>query len=355
VGSYESIAVDSEDGVHIAYYGLKNAAGALSGDLKYATCASSCGSSSSWSNITIDATDDVGLQTSIAVDSNDALHISYLDITNDELKYATCASSCGSASSWSDVSIGGIGAGVMQTAIAVDSNDDVHIVYTDLPSGTSDYVVNYTTCSSSCSSTSSWTTTTDIHPDVDVRHLSIAIDSNDALHIATRASNSNEVYYGKCATLCTSSSSWSNVSIDSHTSSTFLGQNPSISVDSNNNPHIVYRGVDPTGSTPLNSALVYATCTSSCLLHSSSWLILTADGRNGAAWGTSIAVNQGNNSVHIVYVLSGMDGGIYYLSTDTAPYSISPDLPRGLSLDWGTGTISGTPRELSTSTIYRIP
>ena len=50
VGSYESIAVDSEDGVHIAYYGLKNAAGAFSKDLKYATCASSCGSSSSWSS-----------------------------------------------------------------------------------------------------------------------------------------------------------------------------------------------------------------------------------------------------------------------------------------------------------------
>ncbi|MGY8699083.1 MAG: RCC1 domain-containing protein, partial [Candidatus Poseidoniales archaeon] len=354
VGSYESIAVDSEDGVHIAYYGTKNDAGAFSKDLKYATCASSCGSSSSWSNITIDATGEVGLQTSIAVDSNDALHISYLDLTNDELKYATCASSCGSASSWSDVSIGGIGAGIMQTAIAIDSNDDVHIVYTDLPSGTSDYVVNYTTCSSSCSSTSSWTTTTDIHPDVDVRQLSIAIDSNDALHIATFASNSKEVYYGRCATLCTSSSSWSNVSIDSHTSSTFLGQNPSISVDSNNNPHIVYRGVDPTGSTT-NSALAYATCTSSCLFHSSSWLILTADGRGGAAWGTSIAVNQGNNSVHIVYVLSGMGGDdIYYLSTDTAPYSISPDLPRGLSLDWGTGTISGTPTELFSSTIHTI-
>ena len=144
------------------------------------------------------------------------------------------------------------------------------------------------------------------------------------------------------------------MSVDSHTSATFFGQTPSISVDSNNNPHIVYRGIDPTGSTT-NSALAYATCTSSCLFHSSSWLILTADGRGGAAWGTSIAVNQGNNSVHIVYVLSGMGGDdIYYLSTDTAPYSISPDLPRGLSLDWGTGTISGTPTELFSSTIHTI-
>ena len=127
----------------------------------------------------------MGLQTSIAVDSNDGLHISYLDLDNDELKYATCASSCGSASSWSVVSVDGIGTGVMQAGIAIDSNDDVHIVYTAIPSGTSNYVVKYSTCSSSCSSTSSWTTTTGIHPDVDVKQLSFTIDSNDALHIAT--------------------------------------------------------------------------------------------------------------------------------------------------------------------------
>ena len=44
----------------------------------------------------------------------------------------------------------------------------------------------------------------------------------------------------------------------------------------------------------------------------------------------------------------------YYLGSDTAPYTVSPDLPSGLSLDWSSGKISGTPRELSTSTIYTI-
>ncbi|MDA8843855.1 putative Ig domain-containing protein, partial [Euryarchaeota archaeon] len=354
VGNYESIAVDSEDNVHIAYYSTRNGANAFTKDLKYATCASSCESSSSWSNITIDSTGEVGLQTSIAVDSNDALHISYLDLTNDKVKYATCASSCGSASSWSVVSVDGIGTGVMQAGIAIDSNDDVHIVYTAIPSGATDYVVNYATCSSSCSSTSSWTTTTGIHPDVNVKQLSFTIDSNDALHIATHGVTSKEVYYGICATLCTSSSSWSNVSIGSHTSQ-FFGNNPSISVDSNNNPHIVYRGIDPTGSTS-NSALDYATCISSCLSDSSFWSVIAVDGRGGAGFGTAIAVNQGNDSVHMVYAKYDLvDGGdIHYLSTDTAPYSISPDLPKGLSLDWGSGKISGTPTELSSSTTYTI-
>ena len=44
----------------------------------------------------------------------------------------------------------------------------------------------------------------------------------------------------------------------------------------------------------------------------------------------------------------------HYLGSDTAPYTVSPDLPSGLNLDWSSGKISGTPRELSTSTIYTI-
>ncbi len=45
---------------------------------------------------------------------------------------------------------------------------------------------------------------------------------------------------------------------------------------------------------------------------------------------------------------------VNYLGSDTAPYTVSPDLPSGLNLDWSSGKISGTPRELSTSTIYTI-
>ena len=39
---------------------------------------------------------------SIAVDSNDDLHISYYDDDGDGLKYAWCSSSCTTASSWSN-------------------------------------------------------------------------------------------------------------------------------------------------------------------------------------------------------------------------------------------------------------
>ena len=44
-------------------------------------------------NTTIDSTGDVGMHTSLALDSNDVVHISYTDMTNSDLKYATCSSS----------------------------------------------------------------------------------------------------------------------------------------------------------------------------------------------------------------------------------------------------------------------
>ena len=115
VGEYTSIALDSNNKVHISYYDSSNSA------LKYATNASG-----SWAASTIDSIGDVGKYTSIAIDSNNKVHISYYDDTNDDLKYATNAS--GSWVSYAVDSTGNVGA---YTSIAVDSNNKVHISYYD--------------------------------------------------------------------------------------------------------------------------------------------------------------------------------------------------------------------------------
>ena len=88
VGSFTSIAIDSNGYVHISYYDCGELTGGFctKGDLKYATNASG-----SWKTYTIDSEGDVGEWTSIAIDSNGKVHISYLDDTNNDLKYATNA------------------------------------------------------------------------------------------------------------------------------------------------------------------------------------------------------------------------------------------------------------------------
>ncbi|MGB1660501.1 MAG: carboxypeptidase regulatory-like domain-containing protein, partial [Candidatus Poseidoniaceae archaeon] len=165
---------DSNDVIHISYFDDTN------NDLKYATCSSGCTTASNWNKLSVDTSGDVGKYTSIAIDSNDAVHISYS--TSYYLKYATCSSSCTTASNWNEVSAGTASFfGTYDTSIAIDSNDAVHISYLD-SSPNND--LKYTTCSSGCTTASNWNNVTvDASGDVGY-YSSIAIDSNDVIHIS---------------------------------------------------------------------------------------------------------------------------------------------------------------------------
>ena len=132
MGKYNSIAIDSNDALHISYRDSTNT------NLKYATCSSSsCTSSWAWTNSLIDSDRNVGSRTSIAIDSNDVVHISYYDATNKDLKYASNIQSSiqtgvGNVIKFidRDTKVGHQG-----TSIAVDSNGDVHISYYDATNG----------------------------------------------------------------------------------------------------------------------------------------------------------------------------------------------------------------------------
>ena len=80
----------------------------------------------SWSNYTIDSTGDVGAWSSIAMDSNELMHISYYDATNKDLKYALY-----NGSSWDISTHDSLGDVGWETSIEVDSNDLPHTSYYD--------------------------------------------------------------------------------------------------------------------------------------------------------------------------------------------------------------------------------
>ena len=347
VGGQNSLAIDSNDVIHIAYFGYLNPGGTGVKNLMYSSCDSLCGTPSSWSTIIIDNSGDVGKYNSIAIDSNDHLHISYYDSSsaNKALKYATCTSLCTTAASWSSITVDDNGDIGEYTSITIDSNNDLHIVYSSAGThgtGSGNSNQYYATCTLTCTTAASWAITNLNAPDDSSQHNSLTVDSNDVLHMVFYDQGLENPFYSMCASLCTSASSWSTTTIDN------VGGAPnSIGVDSNNGIHISYFTNHP------DYDIKYAKCFSSCA-SALSWSSVTlVEGNDFVGWENSLAVNQNDDSVHITFTdRTGLT--LDYIGTDSFGYSVSPDLPNGLSLNLADGTISGTPTEISSSAVYTI-
>jgi len=160
-------------------------------------------------NETLDSSADVGESSSIALDSNSIIHISYIDYSNSYLKY------CNSTNGWDCVVINDSISGVDYTSMAIDSTDIVHVSFKG--SGNLNYGNNtggnwnFQTLESTAGDTT------------------IAIDKSDKVHIAH--------YTGDLRYCNNTQGSWSCTAIET---SFDVGENPSIAIDSNDYVHISY-------------------------------------------------------------------------------------------------------------------
>jgi hypothetical protein len=113
-----SFALDSKDYPHICYrsqisgFSLKN-------NLIYVYW-----NGSSWKNVTIDTSSDVGYYCSLVLDSNDIPHICYFDKNNGDLKYAYL-----NDTNWEIQILDSEGDVGYDCVIALDGFDNPHIVY----------------------------------------------------------------------------------------------------------------------------------------------------------------------------------------------------------------------------------
>jgi hypothetical protein len=260
-GGDNSMAVDSNNHVHISY--------AYSDEtntyIKYATNASGYWVTSTIDTGTVAAGDDLGF-TSIAVDSNNHAHISYYrgTGTNHDVMYATNASG-----NWVASTIDSIGNLVWPiTSMAVDSKNHVHICYYDESLSALKYATN---------ASGNWVVSTiDTAAYVSLYGASIAVDSNNNVHIGYPDITNKALKYAANA-----SGDWVTSTID-----TGDLEFASIAVDSNNNVHIGYSDIT-------NKALKYATNTSG------DWVTSTIDSTDEGFY-DSIAIDS-NNNVHISY------------------------------------------------------
>ncbi|MBU1704061.1 MAG: Ig-like domain-containing protein, partial [Nanoarchaeota archaeon] len=159
-------------------------------------------------------------QTAIAVDSNNKVHMCYKGLSDQDLKYVTNASG-----SWVTETISSNAYNNASTpSIAVDSNGYAHVCYLDTARA-----LKYATNSSGA-----WVTEGGTFPDLSpVSYLSIAVDSSGKVHIACAGDESNSSRSLKY--IRNASGNWSTATIDS-----VYVYGTSIALDSNDEVHISY-------------------------------------------------------------------------------------------------------------------
>jgi|GEM_PF-1012077 len=176
VGQYSSIAVDSSNKVHISYMASCPEGSEFCYDfLKYAT-----GSFGSWADRIVDSSEtySVGAYSSIAIGQSDHVHISYRSESNGFLRYATTASG-----TWiTHVLDTGSTAGYY-TSVAVNATND-HVYITNIDQGTSLSSIELVDFLSSCAGGFGCYTNTNIESIGASQYTSIALDSSANPHIS---------------------------------------------------------------------------------------------------------------------------------------------------------------------------
>jgi len=232
-----SIAVDSSGKVHISFCSTYY--------LQYATNASG-----QWVVSTVDTvnTDGVSLSRSaIKVDSANNAHIGYRDAISYAMKYATNASGA-----WDLQTVDSEVTLDPATSLAIDTNNKVHMSFAlySADTGTSTQALNYATNSSG-----QWVTTA-VDQQTVFGESSIAVDSFNKAHIAYRSYD----YYASSRLLKYASNisgSFAAETVDTSGPSYATDYlNAGLALDSTNNVHIIYTSVTPSASA---GTLTYAT------------------------------------------------------------------------------------------------
>ena len=335
-------------------------------------------SSSSWTHTILENNSDTGYFPSVAIDDSGALHISYLDNTNETLKYATNTSGSWVFSTLDNAKYTSTSGS--QTDLQIDSKGNIHIIYPVQAS--SKRALNHTT-----NAGGSWAPTTVTNTAKNSLWPSLALDGNDFVHISVFIASGDE----DLAYITNSKGYWTNETVDA---SSDYGKYSQIAVDSNDKIVIVYIKDDG------NPDIRWARGTSGSFSKSvvknnvrASWLSLGIDSNDDihvsshntnnrrllyytnasgswvqkdASMGLSgkfaeMAIDD-NDDIHISHADTFGYSDLKYATFQGTGkgvkiqpiFSISPDLPKGLNFNWKTGEISGSPSELSTNTTYTV-
>jgi hypothetical protein len=279
VGTTSSLALDADGQVHVTYHDFIN------GDLKYAVCSAGCAALGNWQAIVVDASPGaVGEYSSLLVESGGRLHVSYYSAGAGDLKYATCASDCGVPASWVSTFAETTDFAGFYTSLARDADGRLHVSYFESLHGD----LGYATCASLCTDPASWQSDIVDYSatgETGSTNSSLAVDAEGRLHVMYYESSGTNLKYATCPSACETYENWEAIVVGAGV----LGQYPSLELDPSGRLHVSYFRSD--------ADLGYATCPAACELPES-WQHLTVDDLGGAY--TSLALDA-SGRLHVSY------------------------------------------------------
>lgn len=189
-GSFPSMAVDPQGGVHTTYFESE------SGDLRYAVCAAPC-ATPIWLTGAVATAGRVGIGSSLLVDGTGRLHASWIDETAGHVVYGTCAADCTTPNGWSRAAVdhiaeSGFFFGWSYTSVAQGPNG-LELSYHDAI----DFRLRGASCAADCTVEGAWTTfTVSLYgpSDFSDRMASLRVDGGGQRHVAWTDRNSGVRY-----------------------------------------------------------------------------------------------------------------------------------------------------------------
>ncbi len=275
VGSYTSLALDSNGDPHICYYDA-----GTNTNLKYAYYygpGGNCGPSSDWRCVTVDpSSGEVGVSCSIALDGADRPHISYYAGTPYyDLRYAMY-----DGSTWIIETVDSTGAVGQYTSIALDTSGLAHISYYDASNGALKYA-SFVGFDGNCGPTNDWYCEMVDNWGATGEDTSLVLDSSDVPHISYVNSSANDLMYayyvGPGQGNCNPNTEWHCEVVDPEI---YDGGYTALALDGADEPHISYYSGDP------DRFLEYAD------LEQGGWFTARVDFTGTVGYDSSIAVDQ---------------------------------------------------------------
>ena len=304
VGWFTSLASGSDGRQHITYRDVTNA------DLKYATCVSGCGSASNWSRGVIDQVGNVGQHSSLKLGADGRRHVAYRDADYGDLRYATCApaANCTLAAKWTKVRIDVADDAGLGSAIALGPDGRRHVSHLRRrvgPAGET-MALRYASCPSACGQPANWTkVTVDEGPNSTSAPdyflvTSIAIGRDGRRHITYLNAAGSDLRYATCLSNCANPAGWQKVTIDEGAQQ--IGFHSSLAIGLDGVLHVSYFDRS-------NADLKYARCALDCT-KAGNWTKVRVAATNEVGPYTSLAV-ESSGRVH-VSALDGTNSALYY-------------------------------------------